>query len=110
MINRSAVTVRARQPFLDWLKSLPDPADVTLAEVNREPHVYLLPEYGVDDEQEELLAAFHGLIFEERLEGWWTVREDWPPERDRETFKSWFDVEFHSVIHDLVDAPLEDTE
>ena len=108
MINRSALIIKAKKPFLDWLRSLPDPADVTLDYVNRDNNVYLLPEYELDDEQGNILAQCYELIFEEELEGWWIVREDWPPQRDLKTFKKWFDIEFHSVVINIVDAPLED--
>jgi hypothetical protein len=108
MINRCVVIVRAREPFLQWLKSLPDPSDVSLEQANRDNTVYLLPEYGFDDEQEELIEQFFDIIFEEQLEGWWTDKSDWPSNRDLATFKKWFDVEFHSVVFDLVDAPIED--
>ena len=108
MINRSAVTIKAKEPFLNWLKSLSDPPAVTLNEVNQDSNVYLLPEYEVDDEQGDIVAECYDLIFEEELASWWTVRKDWPPQRNLETFKKWFDIEFHSVVIDIVDAPLED--
>ncbi len=50
----------------------------------------------------------YDLIFEEELASWWTVRKDWPLQRNLETFKKWFDIEFHSVVIDIFDAPLED--
>lgn len=108
-INRCAVTVRAKQPFLDWLEGLPDMLDMTLEEVNEDPSVYLLPE--VDDlaDQEDLLAGFYDLIFEEELVGWWTEEDDWPQVRTLGLFMEWFEVEFHSMIVDLVeDEPLVD--
>jgi len=37
MLNRCVVTVKTKQPFLDWLKSLPDPADETLDGVTDVP-------------------------------------------------------------------------
>ena len=110
MINRSAITVRAKQPFLDWLQALPDPVgpETTLARVNSEPHVYLLPEYGMLDEQEDLIEEFFDLIFECQLAGWWTDDTDWPRARTASMFKQWFDVEFHSMIRDLTALPLLD--
>ena len=108
MLNRCAVTVRTKQPFLDWLKSLPDPADETLDRVNHDRTVYLLPEYVYNSEQNSLIEQFHDLIFEERLYSWWRDEKDWPHPRDLATFKKWFDVEFHSMIIDLVDHPLVD--
>lgn len=78
--------------------------------MNQDNTVYLLPEYFYDTEQEALLDQFYDLIFEEQLNGWWTDESDWPVNRDLTTFKEWFDVEFHSAVLDLVDAPLEDDE
>ena len=109
MINRCAVTVRAKQPFLDWLQGLPDMLDLTLNEVNEECSVFLLPEIDDLTQREALLEEFIELIFEEELSGWWTSDQDWPQDRNLELFRAWFDVEFHSVVHDLVeDEPLVD--
>ena len=110
MIDRSAIVVRAKQPFLDWLLQLPDPVspDMALERVNHEPHIYLLPEYGFESEQDDLIAHFYGMIFEAELEGWWTDETDWPSDRTVDMFKQWFDLTFHSMIEDLVDAPLLD--
>jgi hypothetical protein len=45
MVNRSALTVKVRQPFIEWLGSLPDSAETTLEKVNHDSSIYLLPEY-----------------------------------------------------------------
>ena len=109
MINRCAVTVRAKQPFMDWLTALPDPVKPTLELVNQDPSVYLLPEVDDLSEQEDLLAEFYDLIFEEELVGWWRVEDDWPQVRTLGLFMEWFDIEFHSMILDLVEEePLVD--
>ena len=112
MINRSAITVRAKQPFFDWLRSLPDRAkpDLTLDEVNEEPKVYLLPEYDLQDEREELLEGCCDIVFENQLYEWWTDEDQWPAPRHLGLFLEWFEVEFHSRIFDLTDAPLFDDE
>jgi len=39
-IDRSILTVRAKEPFLHWLHSLPDPARYTLEEVNYDRSAY----------------------------------------------------------------------
>jgi hypothetical protein len=110
MLNRSALIVKAKQPFLKWLCSLPDPAKVTLKELNWDSTLYLLPEYTFESEEEEILAHYFDLIFEEELSGWWTNEADWPADRGLDTFKKWFDFEFQSMIVDIVDAPLTDEE
>ncbi len=108
MINRSVLIVRAKEPFVQWLKSLPDQFDISLEEINEDSTAYLLPDYSYDEEQDEILVRFYELIFEEQLEGWWKDESDWPPKRDFTMFNKWFDLEFHSLVIDLVDAPLED--
>lgn len=110
MINRSAVTVRGKAPFLAWLRGLPDPvdADLTLDEINNERTVYLLPDVADADDSSVVLSEYYDLIFESELEGWWTKESDWPANRDFELFGEWFDVEQHSIVEDLVDAPLFD--
>ena len=78
--------------------------------INKDNTAYLLPDLEYGFEEDELLERFFDLIFEEQLNGWWTEQNDWPKERDLATFKKWFEVEFHSVVLDLVDAPLQDDE
>lgn len=108
MINRGLVTVLAKEPFREWLQSLPDPCYVTLEELNEDSTAYLIPEFEDDSEREKILKKLFDLIFEDQLYGWWEIREDWPQRRDLRTFRNWFDLRFHSVIEDLVDDALVD--
>lgn len=105
-INRSVLIVRSKEPFLYWLNSLPDPGDYTLEDINRDQSAFLLLEYEDDRKQENILGKYFTQIFEEKLFGWWTDPEAWPSKRDLKTFKKWFDVEFHSIVYDLVNRPL----
>ena len=108
MVNRCVVTIRAKEPFLEWLKGLPDPGDFTSEEVNHDTTAYLLPDYEDDRRQGRIISRYFGLIFEEQLAAWWTDENDWPSKRDLRTFRRWFDLEFHSVVLDLVDGPIFD--
>lgn len=108
MLNRSLVTVKAKEPLRQWLLSLPDPCDHSLEQINEDPAAYLLPVYEDDNHRDRIIKKFFVLIFEYQLAEWWTREEDWPAKRDFRTFKQWFDYEFHSVIDDLVNAPLLD--
>jgi len=108
MLNRSIIIIKAKKPFLDWLRSLPDPDNrTTLDEINFDNTTYLLPEYDMDGEREPILKKYYGAIFEDQLAEWWTDSTHWPNHRNFATFKEWFDIEFHSLILDLVDLPLE---
>ena len=110
MLNRCAVTIRAKEPLLAWLLSLPDYADLTLDQVNEETTTYLLPVYETEAEKDALLEQYFDLLFEEELAGWWMDKTHWPESRSLELFKRWFNVRFHSVVVDLEDAPLRDEE
>ena len=45
MLNRSAIVVKPRQPFLDWLHTAdPTGRSLSLRELVQEPTIYLIPE------------------------------------------------------------------
>ena len=58
-INRSILTVHAKESFLHWLNSLPDPVKYTLDEVNYDQSAFLLPEYEADNRMENLCLYFY---------------------------------------------------
>ena len=107
IVNRYALVVVPKQPFLNWLHSAdPTSADITLAEVSDEPSVYLIREWKTDKTAHEHLRLVFGPIFEEELDGWYRDRDTWPARRDFRTFNKWFECHFHSVVIDLSDGPL----
>ncbi len=106
VVNRCVVIVKVKEPFRDWLQSLPDPTDITTDEINEDNSVYLLPEYEDDTDIFAILEHFYDLIFEEQLNNWWTDESCWPSNRDFDTFVEWFGCKFHSLVMDLVDEPL----
>ena len=51
VINRSAVIVMPAEPFLKWLhRADSTSAELTLADLRREPTIYLLPPYDTEEE------------------------------------------------------------
>ncbi len=108
MLNRSVITVKARQPFFDWIQTLPEAAGMTLEELNEDGIAYLLPDFEDDDDLETVLPQCFDLIFAEELIGWRTDEKTWPPTRDLPTFLAWFDAQIRTIVIDLVDAPLKD--
>jgi hypothetical protein len=55
-LNRSAIVVRPKQPFLDWLHPVdPSSHGITLLDVGREPTIYLFPECDTDEELVDVL-------------------------------------------------------
>jgi hypothetical protein len=69
MLNRAALILRYKQPFVDWINAAdPSPSShtLTLAEVNQEHTVYLVEVEG-EDELAGWLARHHQELFEEEL-------------------------------------------
>ena len=54
MLNRSAIVVKPRQLFLDWLHTAdPTSRNLSLRELVREPTIYLIPECDTEEEVRE---------------------------------------------------------
>ncbi len=108
MLNRSALIVRPRQPYLDWAAGLddsglvPDPSD--------EQTVYLIPSIDGDQDAQQILTKVYAEVFERELDGWHTDETAWPKNRTLRMFKEWFQIEVHSVVEDLCSYELSDDE
>lgn len=86
MLNRAALILRYRQPFVDWINAVdPSPAShkLTLEDVNHKRTVYLV-EVEDEDEVARWLASHHEDLSEEELRGWYTDPSLWPRERSLE--------------------------
>lgn len=110
MLNRTAINVKAKMPFLKWLESLPDPfiPENGLDDINYETHIYLVDEVLGEDDHEALIVKHFPRILVDELAGWWTDENDYPAIKTADEFLYWFDVSFHSIIMDLLDEPLID--
>jgi hypothetical protein len=106
-VNRAAALLVPKKPFFDWLRSLPDPMELSPAMYEEYSTVYLLPEFEDDVEKRDVLRICFTTLFEEVLVGWWTVEDDWPDTRHFKIFTDWFDVKMYSMVLDTVEAPLE---
>lgn len=82
-LNRSAIVVKPKQPFLDWLHAAdPTSLELTLLNPVREPTIYLIPEYDTKEDVAEVLRELCQEIFEEQLAGWYTDTSNWPRDRN----------------------------
>ncbi|MBW2293696.1 MAG: hypothetical protein JRG94_15500 [Deltaproteobacteria bacterium] len=109
-INRSAVIVKPRQPYLDWAKEDDSTgvAELVFERLRSKPHIYLLPDYFDPRSQKEVLDEFWPQVFEAMLEGWLRSETLWPSERTRAMFDEWFEIQMCSLVQDLyLDEPLE---
>lgn len=107
-INRTAAIIKPKQPFVDWLNSLPDDDHVySLEELSADSLAFLIPAVESRDEAMDYIRKRHNLIFDWELWGWVTVEEWWPAKRDWKVFREWFEIEISSELFDLVKGAVQ---
>ena len=104
IVNRCAITVTPRQPFIDWAQQLRP--DQPLPPAAFEPGLYLLPTYGDRKEAIEQLAEGFEEIFCAELETWSSDPSTWPSPRSLALFKEWFAFQFFDLVSDQDQKPL----
>ena len=110
-INRTAVVIRPKQPFVDWLNSVPDEEiEFTLERVSDDNLTFLIPPYNNPDESLACVKKIYDQLFEFELFGWVETEEIWPQNRTWELFQEWFEIEINSEVFDLVDEEIEKEE
>ena len=103
IINRSAIILRPKQPYLDWTK-LDDAtgiAESVFKSMRERPTVYLVPDWEAPEERQEILKEFWPALFEAMLEGWLRDESMWPKERTFQMFQEWIEVETHAMLVDI---------
>ena len=112
MINRAAVILKYKAPFIQWVNDADpykDNPGITLESENKDCTVYLILEDDAENLEEWISLNFKQL-FESEIEDWYTDESLWPKNRTRKLFDEWFDVECHSVLIDTVDGKIIDDE
>lgn len=99
-VDRNALLMRPRQPYLEWMASLWSRRDALACfhQAASHPTVDLVD--GIDD-FDELLRRSWSQIFEHELEAWDRAPSGWPPERTLPMFLTWFEV---TVATQVLDA------
>jgi hypothetical protein len=108
MINRAAVILEYKEPFVQWVNEVtPDKeaAGITLADANDDRTVYLITDEDGEN-LDEWIALNYKTLFESELEGWYNDESLWPKKRTKKLFREWFEVACHTVIFDTVGAPI----
>src|SRR5579872_1122324 len=106
-LNRTALVVQPKQPFLDWLHGVdPKSHHLTLDELRDDATVYLLPESDSEAAWTEQLRAQYRDIFNEQLDGWFRDQTTWPTPATFKVFTDWFYIESHSMVIDMAKKPL----
>ena len=98
ILNRSAITITAKQPFIDWANALAPDLPLILGVLGGSKTYLTNPDF---DDAEKHLKKYYKEIFENELEGIWLDENDWPKKRDYKTFCEWFQVEISDCVVDL---------
>ncbi|MFK7061478.1 hypothetical protein [Flavobacterium oreochromis] len=99
ILDRSAIIIKPKQPYFDWVKSLDQETSAMEISMLEKPRTYLTDSVLKDEEKH--LKKYFKQVFEEELESVLTNQEDWPQKRDIKTFYEWFDVEVSDWVQDL---------
>jgi hypothetical protein len=122
-VNRAVLVLRARLPYFDWANRCAEgaeapaerpessapgrpPGRVTLDDARSAGSAFLIPMIDRDDEARHFVAQHARALFEHELSMWTDDRSLWPPERDADAFREWFDVEVHDILVDVGEGPL----
>ena len=106
MLNRSAVSIRPAQPFIDWAAGLEGPTVVP--SLDDEPTVYLVPPFDDEAQGLEVLEEAYPVLFERELFGWYEDETCWPADRDFTMFRAWFQIELLPILEDVCEGPIVD--
>lgn len=102
-INRYAIVLKPRQPFLDWYKGLYPTEDIEDEEI-KGTNIYLVSEDKAD--MELWLKKKFDLLFKYQLEEFSLDKKMWPQRRTYKMFKDWFQVDTSIAIYDLEKQPV----
>ena len=108
MLNRSAVVVRYRGAFRDWLRSIG--VEEEEFDDHADKSVYLVAECNYPQDSEEILRESCSAIFYEEVSAWHLDPEQYPDFNDIDLFNEWFETEYFDMVSDALDEPLTKSE
>ena len=108
-IDRSVAIIKPKQPFVDWVNSMPDAGDdqYTISDFSSDCSVILLPVVDSDEHPEAFIKDIFQDLFELELSSWMADDETWPENITYQMFLDWFDVEYHSMVFDSLKDGIE---
>lgn len=96
-INRTALTIDPKQPYIDWANSFDDNGPIIDADKKLAVSILISDKYD-EYNYEKILKKNYSDIFEEELDAWMSDPNDWPKNRSYKIFKEWFDVLISQLI------------
>ena len=125
LLNRTAITVVAAQPYIDWTRSRDaafktsssgdaaaarQTASLSVARTSSYGSAFLLPEFALEEDLQEWVEDNYAWIFEFQLAAWTDDESTWPADRDLKMFRGWFRIDIHSAVVDVAEDDIEGEE
>ncbi len=111
LLNRSALMLQPRQPYLDWINALP--SDVSELEqplangaLDDEGRVYLVDEFEPEQGGEGTLASHWQRLFNNELSAWDEFGDHWPEPLSLSLLTEWFELKPLALAFDASDQTL----
>jgi hypothetical protein len=105
-VNRSLLILKAKEPFREWVASLPGKHKITIRDINSGCKAYLIPEFEDDHQKDVILETMYSDIFVEKLFQWCIDDVKWPKNRTFTLFNRWFEPEFYPVVEDTAGSDI----
>lgn len=98
-VDRFAIIIKPRQPFLDWCSKLfPEEEDFNAT------NTYLISD-DINDIDSWLKKEYEK-IFVAELEAWTHIEKEWPQKRNYKMFEEWFSIDQSTLVYDLEKSPV----
>lgn len=108
LINRTLLTLRPNENFLEWLQQTGDEnAEIREEDLWEDSNAYLIEEVDNESDLEEVLKARYRELFVAELSDWVDDDQLWPEDLSYESFCNFFQAEVQTVVIDLVDEALQ---
>ena len=112
MLNRSAVLLRPKQSFLDWMKQGDEEglAAGVYEDSYKDLEINLVPEFEDAASGDRVLARCWPQLFERMLAAWSVDESTWPANRSLQMFRQWFEVQAFAMVADVGTGAIQDDE
>lgn len=100
IVNRTAIYLKRKMPFYDWLVSVNED-NALYDNLPEEASLYLIASTVSEKEFDTWLEHSYLEIFENELNEWYTDPQIWPADRNLEIFKEWFELSYCDIVWDL---------
>lgn len=112
-LNRGSVTLKPKQPVLDWLNSVDRSLGVKdsmkFDPLDEHGDTFLVPGEPMIESRQDAVAWVEKNwkdFFEFELGQWILDDTLWPQKPTLKLFREWFDIEYRSMVWDLGSDPL----